>query len=89
MIPPVQEGAMIEATCGNSLMITMKTMEENQPLLIKEINADDLVFIAKMSDGLFGSIHLAKMKMVTDDHKVEEQNVIVKSLNENVRENQK
>ena len=86
---PIQEGPLIEAICGNSLMITMNLMEGKQPILIKEINGDDLVFIAKIADGLFGSIHLAEMEVMNDDSAIEKHNVIVKSLSENAKDNQK
>ena len=88
-VAPMPEGVIVEATCGNSLMITMDIVEENQPMLIKEINVDDLVFIAKIGQGLFGSIHLAQMKVMKDGGKVEEENVIVKSLNNTAEENEK
>ncbi len=89
MISPIQEASPIEATCGNSLMMSMSIIEENQSMLIKEINSDDFVFITKINEGLFGSIHLAEMKMMSDDNKIEKQHVIVKLLNENVDEKQK
>jgi hypothetical protein len=81
MISSIQESLPIEATCGNSLMMTMNTIEENQMMLIKEINSDDLVFMTKIGEGLFGSIHLAMNN--------DKQHVIVKSLNENADEKQK
>lgn len=80
---------MVEGICGNSLMMTMNTVQENQPMLIKEIHMDDLVFIAKIGHGLFGDLHLAKMKVKKNESIVEEENVIVKSLNEIAGENEK
>lgn len=70
----------IEATCGNNLMIKTNLSEENQQILIKEMNSDDLIFIEKLGEGLFGSIHLAE---------INKQNVIVKSLNDNTNDKQK
>jgi hypothetical protein len=84
LIPP------IEATCGNSLMIKMNMMMiENQQILIKEINTDDLVFVNNIGHGLFGNIHLAELKILHNDNQIEKQNVIVKSLNDNIGDNQK
>ena len=56
----VQDAAPIEATCGNSLMIKMNMIVENQQISINELNNDELIFVKKMGDGLFGSIHLAE-----------------------------
>jgi hypothetical protein len=83
LISPLQEAPPIEATCGNSLMITMV---ENQQILIKEIIGDDLVFIKKIGQGSFGNIHLAELQV---NNTKEKQTVIVKSLNDNVGDNQK
>ena len=80
IISPIQDSLPIEAPCGNSLM-----MGENQTMLIKEINSDDLVFMNKIGEGLFGSIHLAELNVANGD----KQHVVVKSLNENADEKQK
>jgi len=79
----------IEGTCGNSLMIKMNMIVENQQISIKELNSDEIVLGKKIGDGLFGSIYLAEMHTIHKDNKMEKQNVIVKSLNENVDDNQK
>lgn len=85
-ISSIQEASPIEAICGNSLMMTMV---EYQPMLIKELNNDDLVLIKKIGDGSFGSIHLAELQIINKDNQIEKQNVIVKLLNDNIDENQK
>jgi hypothetical protein len=89
LISPLQDIPPIEGTCGNSLMITMNTIVENQQILIKELNGDDLVFVKKIGEGLFGNIHLAEWKIINNDNKIEKRTVIVKALNDNVGENQK
>ncbi|CAF3512842.1 unnamed protein product [Rotaria socialis] len=80
-----EEFPSIEALCGNSLMIKINSTIDNQQILIKEIQSDSINFIEKIGDGLFGSIHLAEMKLVDN----EKQNVIIKSLNDNVEEKHK
>lgn len=77
-IPP------IEASCGNSLMISTNRILDNKHPSIKELNSDDLIFIENVGHGLFGSIYLAQIKIMKNDNKVETQTVIVKSLNDNV-----
>ncbi len=89
IISPIQESLPIEATCGNSLMMTMDVIGENQTMLIKEINSDDLVFMTKIGEGLFGSINLAELNVMNGDSKIDKQHVVVKSLNENADEKQK
>jgi hypothetical protein len=89
LISPIQEGLPVEGICGNSLMITMNMMVENQQMLIKEIDGDNLVFVKKIGDGSFGSIHLAELKVINNNNNIEKQHVIVKSLNDNVGDNQK
>jgi len=89
LISPIQEALPIEGTCGNSSMITMNMIVENQQMLIKQMDGDNLVFVKKIGDGSFGSIHLAELKVINNDNKIEKQHVIVKSLNDNVGDNQK
>ena len=86
LIPPVQDAPSIEATCGNSLMMTLM---ENQPGLINDLNADDLVLVKKIGDGSFGNIQLAELQVIISENKIEKQFVIVKSLNETVDDNQR
>ena len=82
-----EEFPPIEALCGNSLMIklTQSTIDSQSVTTIKEIQADNLNLIEKLTDGLFGSIHLAEMQLINN----EKQNVLVKFLNDNVDEKQK
>ncbi len=89
LFPSAKDVTSIEATCGNSLMIKMNMIVENQQISIKELNSDEIVLGKKIGDGLFGSIYLAEMHSIHKDNKMEKQNVIVKSLNENVDDNQK
>ncbi|CAF1025740.1 unnamed protein product [Adineta ricciae] len=84
--PVVQDISSIEATCGNSLMIQMNSMGENHQMSMQEITSDQLVFIEKIGDGLFGSIHIAEMSNDTDSEK---RTVVIKVLNDNVAEDKK
>ncbi|CAF4084609.1 unnamed protein product [Adineta steineri] len=79
----------IEGLCGNSLMIKMNVIEENQQISINEINDDQLIFIKKIGNGLFGSIHLAEIHGIYLNNKIEKQHVIVKTLNDNVGDDKK
>ncbi|CAF3793230.1 unnamed protein product [Rotaria sordida] len=85
----IEEIPLIEATCGNSLMITMNLIMDNKQISIKEINSDDLICIDNIGHGLFGNIHLAELQITNNDNQIEKQNVIIKSLNENVDVKQK
>ncbi|UJR28723.1 hypothetical protein I4U23_009952 [Adineta vaga] len=86
ILPPhAEEFSSIESSCGNSLMMKLNSMIDNQLTAIKEINSDDINIMEKIGDGLFGSIHIAEMKLITN----EKQTVLVKSLNENTDERQK
>jgi hypothetical protein len=80
-----EEFPSIESVCGNSLMVKINSIIDNHQISINEINSENLNFIEKLADGLFGSIHLAELK----SHNNEKQNVIVKSLNDNADEKQK
>ncbi|CAF4679630.1 unnamed protein product [Rotaria sp. Silwood1] len=89
LFSPIEETSPIEATCGNSLMITMNIVMDNKQISIKEINNDDLTCVENIGRGLFGNIHLAEVKVTNNDNKIEKQNVIIKSLNDNVDAQQK
>jgi len=80
-----EEFPSIEASCGNNLMIKINSMIYNEQIIIKEINSENLNIIEKIGDGSFGTIHLAEMKLINN----EKQNVIIKSLNDNIDEKQK
>ncbi|CAF2515743.1 unnamed protein product [Rotaria sp. Silwood2] len=80
-----EEFSSIETFCGNSLMIKINSIIDNQQISIKEIHSDNINIIEKIGDGLFGSIHLAEMKSNNN----EKQSVVVKLLNDNVDEKQK
>jgi hypothetical protein len=82
---PADEVSPIEGSCGNSLMIKVHSMIDAQLITIKEVNSDDIHIMEKVGDGLFGSVHIAEMKSITN----EKQTVLVKSLNENTDERQK
>ena len=95
--PPIQyttmqeEAPAIEAACGNSLMIQSFVIPHDQPVPINEINLDDVLLLDKLGDGLFGSLHLAEMK-VKHSPEVDEMTkrmVIVKSLHDHAPEQQK
>ncbi|UJR20843.1 hypothetical protein I4U23_023953 [Adineta vaga] len=79
--PTIQDISSIEATCGNSLMIKLNPNVQNQQMSMKEINNDQLVFIEKIGDGSFGSLHIAEMNV---DNAIEKETVIVKLLNDNI-----
>jgi hypothetical protein len=79
------ECSSIEGSCGNSVMIKINSIIDNQQLPMKEINSENLNFIEKIGDGLFGSIHLAELNLINN----EKQHVIVKSLNDTTNERQK
>lgn len=81
---PTQDISSIEGPCGNSLMIQMNAIVENQQISMQEINHNQVVFIQKIGDGLFGSIHLAEVHRINQENMFEKQHVIVKSLNDNV-----
>ena len=85
----MDETPTVEAPCGNSLMITMNMYIESKQISIKDINSDDVVFIANIGHGLFGSISLAEIKLINNDNKIEKRNVIIKSLNDDVDVKQK
>jgi len=84
-MPPVQDAPSVEASCGNSLMMTMLANDHQLQSFVKDLNANDLVVVKKIGDGLFGSIHLGELQIAEN----EKQLVIVKTLNNNVDENQK
>ncbi|CAF3912583.1 unnamed protein product [Adineta steineri] len=83
--PPTDEFSSIEGSCGNSLMIKINSIIDNQLITIKEINSENLNIMEKIGDGSFGSIHIGEMKLLNN----ETQTVIVKSLNDNNDERQK
>ncbi len=72
----------LEGSCGNNLMIKINPLLNNEQIIIKEINSDNINILEKIGEGLFGNIHLAEMKN-------EKQNVLIKSLNDNIDEKQK
>jgi hypothetical protein len=72
----------LEGSCGNNLMIKINPLLNNEQIIIKEINSDNINILEKIGEGLFGNIHLAEMKN-------EKQNVLIKSLNDNTDEKQK
>jgi hypothetical protein len=80
-----EEYPSIEGTCGNNLMIKLTPMINSQQINLKEIDSENIHIIEKIGDGLFGNIHLAEMKLINN----EKQNVIIKSLNDNIDEKQK
>jgi hypothetical protein len=80
-----EESPSVESSCGNSSMIKINSIIDTQQISIKEINSENLNFLDKIADGLFGSIHLAEINLLNN----EKQTVIVKSLNDNVDEKQK
>ena len=85
----MEETPSIEAPCGNSLMITMNMYLENKQISTNDINSDDLVLIENIGHGQFGRISLAEIKLINNDNKIEKQDVIMKSLNDNVDVKQK
>ena len=79
------EHPSIEGSCGNNLMIKLTPIINIEPIILKEINSESINIIEKIGDGLFGTIHSAEMKLINN----EKQDVIIKSLNDNVDEKQK
>ena len=75
----------IEAPCGNSLMLKLSSVLDEQHGAVQEIPADDLKFLDKVGDGLFGSVHVGEMKSMNND----KQHVMIKSLNDNADEKQR
>lgn len=82
---PNEEYPTIEGSCGNSLMMKLLPLINSETIILNEIDSDNINIIEKIGDGLFGSIHLAEMKLANN----EKQNVMIKSLNEDVDEKQK
>lgn len=82
---PNEEYPTIEGSCGNSLMIRLLPLINSETITLNEIDSDNINIIEKIGEGLFGSIHLAEMKLANN----EKQNVMIKSLNEDVDEKQK
>jgi hypothetical protein len=86
MFDYVSDSVSIEAPCGNNLFVSTGQISS---VPIKQLNNNDLVVREKVADGLFGCIHLANMKSTLADHTSDERLVIVKSLHENVPDQQK
>jgi hypothetical protein len=80
-----EEYPSIEGSCGNNLMIKLTSIVNSEQIILKEIDSENIHIIEKIGDGLFGNIHLAEMKLINN----EKQNVIIKSLNDNIDEKQK
>lgn len=80
-----EEFPILEASCGNNLMIKINSNVNHETININEINSENLNILEKIGDGLYGNIHLGEMKLSNN----EKQNVIIKSLNENIDEKQK
>lgn len=74
----------IEAMCGNSSISRMPMgIAGDQQRSINELKSDQLIFEEKLTDGKYGSLHLAQF--ISDQQRL----VLVKVLKENVPEDAK
>ena len=73
-------------------MVQSAAILNDQPVSsIKELNRDDVLLLDKLGDGLFGSIHLAEMKVKHPSAvgEIVKQMVVVKSLHDHVTDQQR
>ncbi|CAF0831961.1 unnamed protein product [Didymodactylos carnosus] len=79
----------VEGVCGNCTMIKLISSNSTGIVASSSIPSENIKFIEKIGNGLFGNIHIGELYQLNDQQQYQTQTVLIKSIKHDVDENTK